>query len=194
MSFFVSERCAGFPFLTRGWAVRNYNNNQKVSDVQIGQVKAGRGKVILQSKAIGSCVAIVAYDATKHIGALAHIMLPGRAPAKKKREERTKYAANAIDAIVSKMSKLGSKKDDIEATLVGGGNILNREDDTICNANIESTLGLLEKKGLNVRAKAVGGIARRSVSLNVERGIVSYTEGDSSEELLWKHKSQSSIK
>ncbi len=173
--------------------VRNCDKNQKVIDIQIGQVKAGRGKVILQSKAIGSCIAIVAYDATKNIGALAHIMLPGRAPAKKA-VEKTKYAADAIDAIVSKMSKLGSKKDDIEAALVGGGNILQREDDTICDTNIESTLGLLEKKGLKVRAKAVGGIARRSVSLNVERGIVSYTEGDSGEKLLWKHKSQSLIK
>ena len=166
--------------------MRNLDKNQKVSDVQIGQVKAGRGKVILQSKAIGSCVAIVAYDATKHIGALAHIMLPGRAPTKKKREERTKYAANAIDAIVSRMSKLGSKKDNIEAALVGGGNILNREDDTICNANIESTLELLAKKGLKVTAQAVGGTVRRSVSLDVESGKMFYTEGHGNENMLWE--------
>lgn len=171
--------------LTGGGALRNYDKNQKVSDVQIGQVKAGRGKVILQSKAIGSCVAIVAYDATKHIGALAHIMLPGRAPAKKE-VEKTKYAADAIDAIVSKMNKLGSKTDDIEVTLVGGGNILNREDDTICNTNIESTLQLLEEKHLKVAAQAVGGTVRRSVSLDVERGIVSYTEGNSREKQLWR--------
>lgn len=171
-------------------ALFNFDKNQQVIDVQIGQVKVGRGKVILQSKAIGSCIAIVAYDAVKKIGALAHVMLPGRAPAKKA-AEKTKYAANAIDAIVSRMSELDSKKDDIEVVLVGGGNILQREDDTICNVNIESTLELLAEKGLKVRAQAVGGISRRSVSLNVERGIVSYTEGDSSEKLLWKYKSQS---
>lgn len=166
--------------------LRNYDKNQKNIDVQIGQVKAGRGKVILQSKAIGSCVAIVAYDATKQIGALAHIMLPGRAPAKKKRGERTKYTANAIDAIVDKMTGLGSKKDDIEVALVGGGNILDRKDDSICYANIESTLELVGKKGLKVRAQAVGGTVRRSVSLDVERGIVSYAEGNGSEKQLWR--------
>ena len=53
---------------------------KKVIDVQIGEVKAGRGKLMVQSKAIGSCIAIVAYDGTKNIGALAHIMLPGGAP------------------------------------------------------------------------------------------------------------------
>jgi chemotaxis protein CheD len=165
--------------------LRNFDKNQKVSDVQTGQVKAGRGKVILQSKAIGSCVAIVAYDATIHIGAMAHIMLPGRAP-EKKASEKTKYAADAIDAIVSKMSKLGSKIDDIEVALVGGGNILHRPDDTICGSNVESALQLLEEKHLKVAAQAVGGTVRRSIFLDVERGIVSYTEGDGSEKQLWR--------
>ncbi len=157
----------------------------KIVDVQIGQVKAGKVKVILQSKAIGSCVAIVAYDAIKSIGALAHVMLPGRAPAKKS-VEKTKYTANSIDAIISKMSKLGSKKDDIEVVLVGGGNILNREDDTICKDNIESALKLLSEKQLKVKAQAVGGTARRSVSLDVEHGIVSYAEGNGGEKQLWR--------
>ena len=170
--------------------MRNYNKNQKVIDIQIGQVKAGSGKVILQSKAIGSCIALVAYDATKHIGALAHIMLPGRAPAKKA-AEKNKYAADAIDAILDKMAALGSKKDNIGITLVGGGNILKREDDTICNANIESTLELLGKKDLKVRAQAVGGTVRRSVFLDVERGIVHYTEGDGGEKHLWRAKKSS---
>jgi len=157
----------------------------EIIDVQTGQVKADKGNVILQSKAIGSCVAIVGYDATKSIGALAHVMLPGAAPAKKS-VEKTKYAANAIDAIVNKMGKLGSKKDDIEVFLVGGGNILKREDDTICKDNIESILDLLAKKRLKVKAQALGGTARRSVSLDVEHGIVSCAEGNGNQTELWR--------
>jgi chemotaxis protein CheD len=159
---------------------------KKNIDVQIGQVKAGKGKVILQSKAIGSCVAIIAYDATKNIGSLAHVMLPGSAPADKETGDKTKYAADAIDAIISKMSRLGSKKDDIEVAVVGGGNVLNREDDTVCNDNIKSTLELLEEKHLKVRAQAVGGTERRSVSLDVESGKVFYTQGDKKKKLLWE--------
>jgi len=83
-------------------------------DVRIGEVKVSRGKVILQSKAIGSCIAIVAYDATKPIGALAHVMLPGRAPAKKA-VEKTKYAADAIDAIVNKMGCLAKSTREVMA-------------------------------------------------------------------------------
>lgn len=165
--------------------MRNYDKKQKIIDVQIGQVKAGSGKLILQSKAIGSCVVIIAYDATKKNGSLAHVMLPGSAPAKKA-IEKTKYAADAIDVMLSQMERLGSKDDDIEVALVGGGNILNREDDTICRDNIESALRLLEEKHLKVRAKAVGGTVRRSVCLDVERGIVSCTEGNGSEKQLWR--------
>ena len=158
---------------------------KKIIDVQIGEVKTGRGKVILKSKAIGSCIAIVAYDAKKNTGSLAHVMLPGRAPSKKT-VEKTKYAANAIDEIISQMTRLGSKKDDIEVALVGGGNVLNRQDDTICKDNIESTLELLGKKNLKIRATAIGGTSRKGVSLDVERGIVSYAEGNNGEVELWR--------
>ena len=157
----------------------------KVIDVQIGQVKAGQGKVILKSKAIGSCIAIVAYDAARSIGALAHVMLPGSAPAGRRPDEETKYAANAIDSIVAQIASRGSKSNDIEAVLVGGANVLDRKNDTICKDNIESVLELLEKKRIKVKARAVGGTNRRSVSLDIERGTVSYTEGDSSEMQLW---------
>ena len=154
---------------------------KEIVDVQIGQVKAYKQNVTLQSKAIGSCIVIVAYDPTRNIGSLAHVMLPGRAPADKELSEKTKYAADAIDAIVSKVSQLGSQQDDLEVTLVGGGNVLNRADDTICKDNIESILELLRKKHLKVRAQAVGGTNRRSVCLDIGRGIVSYSEGNGAE-------------
>ncbi len=158
---------------------------KKTIDVQTGEVKAGVGEVILQSKAIGSCLGIAAYDAVKHIGALAHTMLPGSAP-EGKTIKRTKYCADAIDAIISRMGRLGSRKEEIEVVLVGGGNVLKKEDDTICNENIESALKLLKKKALKVRTQAVGGIIRRSVSLDVERGIVYCSEGNGNERELWR--------
>lgn len=159
---------------------------KKIIDVQIGQVRAGEGKVILKSKAIGSCVAIAAYDAEKNVGALAHVMLPGRAPAGKKGSEKAKYAADAIDVIIGEMTGLGSKAEDIAVVLVGGGNVLNRKGDTICKENVESVLGLLEERGLKIKARSVGGSSRRSISLDVECGIVAYTKGNDREMELWR--------
>lgn len=159
---------------------------RKIINVQIGEVKAGRGRVVLNSKAIGSCVAIAAYDRERKAGALAHVMLPGRAPQGKESEEKTKYAADAIDLIIEEMGKFGSRNENIEVVLVGGGNVLNREDDTICKENIESAEELLKERGLKVRAKSVGGTSRRSIYMDIERGVVSYTKGDDSEMQLWR--------
>jgi chemotaxis protein CheD len=159
---------------------------ERIVDVQIGEVKVAQGNAILRSTAIGSCIAIVACDSLRKIGALAHIMLPGRAPARKAAAEKNKYASDAIEAIVEKMGKLGSATEDIEVAVVGGANILGREDDTICKDNIKSVLELLAEKGLKIKARAVGGTERRSVSLDIESGIVLCTEGNGRETPLWR--------
>ena len=89
----------------------------------------------MKSAAIGSCVVIAAYDAANKVGALAHVMLPGVSP-EKKASQRTRYAADAIEEMVNSMVRLGTGKENIEVCLVGGANVLQREDDTICQAII----------------------------------------------------------
>ena len=159
---------------------------ERIVDVQIGQVEAGTGAIVLQTRAIGSCIAIAAYDSGKRAGALAHVMLPGRAPLRKKDSEKMRYMADAIEAIVGRMADLGSKAGDIEVVVAGGGNMLDREDDTICRDNIESVLGLLEKNGLKVVAQALGGTERRSIFLDVGRAVVFCAEGDGPKTELWR--------
>ncbi|MHC4573020.1 MAG: chemotaxis protein CheD [Planctomycetota bacterium] len=160
----------------------------EIIDVSTGEVRVGGSKTILRAIAIGSCIVIAAYDPKQRIGAMAHVMLPGSAP--KKAAEKTKYAADAIDKMIKDMAAAGSNKDDIEVCLVGGGNVLNRQDDTICKDNIDSTTGLLRKKQIPVRSSALGGTERKGVFLNVENGSISCTEGDKKEKLLWKPKAR----
>ena len=158
---------------------------KKIIDVYTGEVKAGGENTILKSNAIGSCVVIAAYDASKKVGALAHVMLPGAAP-EGKTFQRTRFAADSIEEMINRMTHLGAHKDGIEVCLVGGGNVLKRENDTICQDNITSIIELLNEKQIKIRGKAVGGIDRRSVSLNVENGSLYYTEGNAKKKLLWK--------
>jgi len=158
----------------------------EIIDVQIGQVKAASGQEILKSSAIGSCIAVAAYDPSSKTAAVAHIMLPGRAPAGKDETEKTKYALDAIDTMVEKMAQLGSTAHKIKVAVLGGANVLQKADDTICRANIESTLDYLKKKHLEVVATATGGTVRRNVWLDIEHGVINYTEGDSSKRQLWR--------
>lgn len=159
---------------------------KKVIDVLIGEIKAERGQSLLQSKALGSCIAVVSYDRQEGIGAMAHIMLPGRAPEEKKPVEKTKYAKDAILALLLKMLQLGSSKENIRIVLVGAGNVLRREDDNICADNIESVLDFLKNLGLKVEAQALGGVSRRSVFLNIGEGVVWLAEDDGPVKQLWR--------
>jgi len=157
---------------------------QEAIEVSTGQVKAAVEKGILRSTAIGSCIVVAAYNFKNKIGAMAHIMLPGSAP--EDTAEKTKYAADAIDELINIMPEAGLEKGDTQVCLVGAANVLEREDDTICEANIESVTNILKEKDIPVRASVIGGTERKSVFLNVQNGCVSCANGDDKEKILWQ--------
>jgi len=153
-------------------------------DVNSGEVKVDTAGVILRSAAIGSCVVVAAYNLRKKTGAIAHIMLPGRAP--QQSLEKTKYAFDAIEQMLNRMFEAGAGMNDIEVCLVGAGNVLQKEDDTICQDNIKSVSTILAEKNIPIRASVLGGTKRKSVFLDVKNGSISYTEGDEKEKTLWQ--------
>jgi len=113
--------------------------------VHTGEIKASKKDIIFKSSAIGSCIAIAAYDAKEKVGALAHTMLPGKALAGGKYQKK-KYAADAIEEIISRMNLMGAKKENIEVCIAGGANILERKDDTIGLDNLTSVIEILKEK------------------------------------------------
>ncbi len=150
----------------------------------MGEVWAVKQDIILRSDGIGSCIAVAAYDAKNRIGSLSHIMLPGKS-LNSKFGYNTKYAYDAIEDMLFKMIRLGADKSSIEACLVGGGNVLKDEFDTICGKIIDSVISLLEGKGIRIIIKVVVGTVRRSVVFHITDGIAYYTEDDSGLKLLY---------
>lgn len=159
---------------------------KNVIDVFTGDVKSADTESELVSHAIGSCVVVTAFDPKNHIGAMAHIMLPGKAP-ENRRENRLRYAEDAINELLIHFDKPHNMDSDIKFCLIGAGNVLKRKDDTICRINKNSVREILAEKGLKIAAQALGGTKRRSVRLNVHKGTVYYSEGGSKEILLWKN-------
>ncbi len=157
---------------------------KKTIHVVTGQVRIATAGEILKSSPIGSCIVVAAYDSKKRTGAMAHIMLPGRAP--KWFLEKTKYAADGIEEMLNQMLDAGTNADDIGVCLVGAGNVMQIEDDTICKSNIESITQILKEKNIPIKAQVLGGTERKSVFMDVENGIISYTEGDEKEKVLWQ--------
>jgi chemotaxis protein CheD len=155
---------------------------EEIIDVNTGEVRTARNKTTLRAMAIGSCIVITGYDRNNKAGAMAHVMLPGSAPEKESR--KTKYAADAVDELIKQMPRTGTS--DIEVCLVGGGNVLDRENDSVCQVNIDSVSQILKEKDIPVMVCALGGTKRKTVRLDVETGTVMYSEGNGSEKLLWQ--------
>ena len=153
------------------------------NDVSTGEVKTSSDG-LLRASALGSCVAVAMFDAEAGVGGLAHVMLPGASP-DGRQTEHTKYAHDGIRELAHAMAAHGARPERLVACVVGGGNILGRDDDTICEANIASVTRTLEEMQIAVAARELGGTERRSVSLDVEAMKIFYTVGDSATELLW---------
>jgi len=149
-------------------------------EVSTGEVRAVSSGV-LRASALGSCVAVAMLDAEAGVGGLAHVMLPGASPG----DQRTKYAADGIRELIDAMTAQGAQPEKLVACMVGGGNILARDDDTICEANIRSATQILTEMGIRIVAREVGGRLRRSCALDVSGARVTYTVGDSERRTLW---------
>ncbi len=155
---------------------------KEIIDVNSGQVRLGRANEILRSTAIGSCIVIAAYDARTKTGALAHIMLPGKAPVNE--PAKAKYAEDAVRQMAEQMTRAGAAKDSIQACLVGAANVLKEKDDTVCAENTASVTACLRKNEIAVKATALGGTKRKGLSLDIDSGCVFYTEGENTQKLL----------
>jgi len=142
-----------------------------------GSIATGSKEGSLTSLPLGSCVAVVAYDSTTKIGGLAHVMLPGKSP----KGNNNRYAENAITNLIDEFKDLGVPEKNIEMCLVGGANVLRKENNDIANHLIISIFELLEKKKLKVTKSSLGGYERQTAKLDLSSGIVNFTIGDSVE-------------
>ncbi len=166
--------------------LNHMHNSLQESYVDSGEVEVCKGDGILKVAAIGSCVAITAYDPNSMVAGIAHVMLPGKSNGKK-RSDKTKYAVDAIEKLISSMVKLGANKAELIICLIGGGNVLGVGQEELGAMNVHSTTNILKKKKITPVAMVVGGNQRRSCSLNANLGRVSYTIGGSEEMILWQH-------
>ena len=76
--------------------------------VSMGQLFVNSNPSTIFETFVGSCVAICLYDSKKHIGAMAHVMLPTCHVKKIDFTKQGKYADIAINCMLSRMKQKGS--------------------------------------------------------------------------------------
>jgi len=157
---------------------------KEVVTVFTGEIKTSNQDADLKSSPIGSCVVVVLFDENCSFGGMAHIMLPGKAP-EKEDVIPGKYAHNAIRQLIDELTAHGMQQEKLKAVVVGGGNVLKRENDTIGIDNLESVSQQLTDYKIEVVARSVMGTERKSVRFDIKNRIIYCSKGDGSEKELY---------
>lgn len=156
--------------------------NDNTIEVSTGEVKAALAPVRLRASALGSCVAVMLYDAEIRAGGMAHVMLPS-ADLYLTGEDLLKYAKYAIENLIKKLLEFGAAKEKLTAKITGGAMIIKDTVD-IGIENIKAVEKKLEEEGIPILGKRVGGNKQRGVILDTATGIAWYSEGGEVEKAL----------
>ena len=163
-------------------------------EVHMGDVAVVEGSHNLITSGVGSCLVITLYDPKLQIGALAHAMVPSSAvcclaavtsnkttnyePQNTNYELRTtnsdtKYVDVAIGKMLRGLEAKGSRKEDLEAKLIGGANMFpSLMSDDIGKDNVLSAKEKLKTEGVKIIGECVGGSQGRSVEFSPTTGVV----------------------
>jgi chemotaxis protein CheD len=161
-----------------------YSSNKKVINVATGEIKFGQRNQELVSYGIGSCIVVTMFDQKTKTGTMLHVMLPGEAPHYEK--TKTKYAYDAINIALNIFKKRKIALNRLKICLIGGGNVLKNNNDSICQNNIHSVRGILKMKNLQIQKESLGGTVRRTARLELDTGNVYFSKNSSQEVLLYQ--------
>jgi len=122
---------------------------------------------------LGSCVAITLYDATARVGGLAHVLLPSETMSKD-RSNPAKFPSTAVPLLVSEMTKLGARRERMQAKIAGGasifGNLMPVNGVNIGERNVIAAREVLARLKVPIVAEDTGSDYGRTVFLHLEDG------------------------
>jgi len=143
--------------------------------VGVGDLSASNNTAItLSTYALGSCVAVVAYDPVARAGGLLHLMLPESAiSAAKAVSQPAMFADTGLPLLFRALDGLKADRGRLRLFVAGGASVLCTTDMfKIGERNLRVTYAWLAAHGYTVRHTAVGGTINRTVHLEVGTGAV----------------------
>jgi chemotaxis protein CheD len=134
----------------------------------------------LRSSGFGSCVGVALSDRAAGVAGLAHVMLPEASDP----DRPGKYANTAVPALVEALRQQGAT--DLRAKLAGGSDMFefSSADGSIGERNVEAAEAALERAGVPVVGRDVGGDHGRSLTLEVDSGALHVASAASGDLLL----------
>jgi len=147
--------------------------------VKIADLAVSKEAVVITTHGLGSCLAIVLYDAQAKTGGLAHVMLPSPELVKNQTNP-AKFPISAIEMMITEIERLGGSRRRLVAKLAGGarmfGALLNTSKGVgtanIGQRNTQEAKAELERLGIPIVAEDTGADYGRSIEFVVSSGTV----------------------
>ncbi|HZN97579.1 MAG TPA: chemotaxis protein CheD [Gemmatimonadales bacterium] len=143
--------------------------------VRVADLRAGVGDDVLVTVGLGSCVAILLYDAEARVGGLAHVLLPSPALAARDANP-AKFPQFAVPNLLQLMTAQGARKDRVTGRLAGGASMFAAlaPPGTVQmgERNLVAARHALSSHGVPLVGEAVGGDYGRTVRFRVRDGRV----------------------
>lgn len=130
-----------------------------------------QGDEIITSLALGSSIGICLYDPTQQCGGFIQAILPYATSA----ADDLKYVDHAIQHLYHHLLQYGSKKENLQAKLVGGARMFQFPDfitNEIGKENIKAARSALDQLQIPIIAEDVGDVYGRTIHYHLEDGLV----------------------
>jgi len=143
--------------------------------IKMAECQVAKAPSILVTLGLGSCIGLTLYDRYKKIGGLIHFMLPSSNGNK----NTAKYADTGIPFLINEMLKLGARRNNLVAKIVGGAKMFNFvEQNSIMNIgkrNSEAAKKILRSEKVNIIAEDIGEDFGRTIRFYLKTGEVKVT-------------------
>ncbi len=130
--------------------------------------------VVLVTRALGSCMAVVVHDPVRVAGGVIHFALPeSSASPNQAREQPAMFADTGVPLLLQAMLDLGCRKESLRVILAGGGDLYDpRGIFGIGRYNHLIARKVLGREGLPIAGEEIGGARSRAARLFVATGRV----------------------
>ncbi|HEV2670668.1 MAG TPA: chemotaxis protein CheD [Gemmatimonadales bacterium] len=147
----------------------------KETVVKVAEWAAARGEGVLVTLGLGSCVAIMLYDADSRAGAMAHVLLPSTSLARDI-SNRAKFPETAVPLLIERLKALGADPRRLSAKLAGGASMFSQLATPgaiqMGERNVLAARRALRAADIPIVREAVGGERGRSVRFYLQDGRV----------------------
>lgn len=140
--------------------------------IHIGEIYTSDTPTVIET-ILGSCVSVCLFDPVKKTGGMNHILLPGKADLGKF-DDTTRYGINAMEVLINRVMKLGSRRKNIISKIFGGAHILRAIGMHMSPGlkNVQFVEEFLELEGIPIVSRNTGGTAGRKIYFHTHTGDV----------------------